>query len=43
MAVRDEILEELMKDYKSPEDMLGENGIIKQMYKGLLEKLCREN
>ena len=38
MAVRDEVLEELMKDYRSPEDMLGENGIIKQLYKGLLEK-----
>lgn len=38
MAVREELLEELMKDYKNPEDLLGENGIMKQLYKGLLEK-----
>jgi putative transposase len=38
MAVREELLEELMKDYKNPEDLLGENGIMRQLYKGLLEK-----
>ena len=38
MAVREEILEELLKDYKSPLDLLGENGLLKQLSKSLIEK-----
>lgn len=38
MAVRKEILEELLRDYKKPEDLLGENGIIKELTKRLVEK-----
>lgn len=38
MAIRDEILDELLKDYKSPEDLLGKNGIFKELQKRLLER-----
>jgi len=35
MAIRKELLEELLKDYKGPEDLTGENGILKQLTKAL--------
>ena len=31
------LLNELLKDYKNPEDLLGENGLIKQLTKALVE------
>ena len=31
MAIRKEILDELLKDYKSPEDLLGPGGLLKQL------------
>lgn len=34
----DKIVSELMKDYQSPEDLIGENGLLKQLTKALLEK-----
>jgi len=37
MAISDAIIDELLKDYKSPEDLLGEKGIVKQLTKRLLE------
>jgi hypothetical protein len=30
MEIRKEILDELIKDYKNPEDLLGEEGLLKQ-------------
>ena len=38
MTIRKEILDELIKDYKNPEDLLGENGLLKQLTKQLLER-----
>lgn len=38
MAIRDELLEELLKEYKNPEDLLGKDGIIKELTKRLVEK-----
>lgn len=38
MAIKKEILDELIKDYKNPEDLLGENGLLKQLTKALLER-----
>ena len=38
MEIRKEILDELIKDYKNPEDLLGENGLLKQLTKALLER-----
>ena len=38
MAVPKEILDELLKDYKGPEDITGENGLLKQLTKALIER-----
>ena len=38
MTIRKEILDELIKDYQHPEDLLGENGLLKQLTKQLLER-----
>jgi len=38
MAIRPELVEELLKDYKKPEDMLGENGLLKQLTQALVER-----
>ena len=38
MTIRKEILDELIQDYKNPEDLLGENGLLKQLTKALLER-----
>ena len=31
MTIRPELLDELLKDYQNPQDLLGEDGIIKQL------------
>jgi putative transposase len=38
MATTDELLDNLMKDYKKPEDLIGENGLLKQLTKRLIER-----
>ena len=38
MAITDEVLNELLKDYQKPEDLLGKDGLLKQLQKRLLEK-----
>ena len=38
MAIREEILDELLAGYSKPEDMLGPNGIIQQLKKALVER-----
>ena len=38
MTIRKEILDELIRDYKNPEDLLGENGLLKQLTKALLKR-----
>jgi len=38
MAIKDELLDELLKDYKNPEDLIGKDGILKQLTKRLVEK-----
>lgn len=38
MPIDNEITDELLKDYKSPEDVLGENGLLKQFTKAVLER-----
>jgi putative transposase len=38
MAITDEVLDELLKDYQKPEDLLGRNGVLKQLQKRLLER-----
>jgi len=38
MAIRDEILEEILKEYKNLEDLIGKDGILKDLTKRLIEK-----
>ncbi len=38
MAIAEELLDQLIKEYKKPEDLIGENGLLKQLTKRLLEK-----
>ncbi len=38
MTIKKEILDELIKGYRNPEDLPGENGLLKQLTKQLLER-----
>ena len=38
MAIKDEILDELLKNYENPEDLLGKDGIFIELKKALLER-----
>jgi putative transposase len=38
MEIKKEVLDELIKDYKKPEDLIGEAGLLKQLTKALLER-----
>jgi putative transposase len=36
--IDDDLIDNLLKDYKKPEDLIGENGLLKQLTKRLLER-----
>ncbi len=38
MAIEKEILDRLLADYKNPEDLTGENGVLRQLTKALMER-----
>jgi putative transposase len=38
MTFRPELIDELLKDYRKPEDLMGEGGIFKQLSKALIER-----
>ena len=38
MAIDKKIIDELLKDYETPEDLIGKKGILKQLTKSLLER-----
>jgi hypothetical protein len=38
MTIRPELLDELLKDYQTPQDLFGDNGILKQLTKGMIER-----
>lgn len=38
MTFRHELLDELLKDYKTPEDLLGQDGLLKQLSAALIER-----
>jgi putative transposase len=38
MEIRKEVLDELIKDYQKPEDLIGESGLLKQLTKALMER-----
>jgi len=38
MTIDNELIDNLLKDYQKPEDLIGENGLLKQLTKQLLER-----
>jgi putative transposase len=38
MEIRTELIDELLKDYQKPEDIIGENGLLKRFVKAVLER-----
>lgn len=38
MTINKQLIDQLLKDYKTPEDILGENGLLKQFTKAILER-----
>jgi putative transposase len=38
MAIDNELIDKLLKEYKKPEDLVGENGLLKELTKRLLER-----
>jgi len=38
MALSKELLDELMKEYKGPDDFYGPDGLIKQLSKAIIER-----
>ena len=38
MAISEKLLDELLKDYKNPEDLIGKNGLLKELTKRLVER-----
>ena len=41
MELKSELIDELLRDYKKPEDLIGESGLLKQLTKALLERALR--
>ena len=41
MTINDALLDQLLADYQKPEDILGENGLLKQLTKAVLERAMR--
>ena len=41
MAIDLRLVDKLLADYKKPEDLIGENGLLKQLTKALLERAMR--
>lgn len=39
MTIENELIDNLLKDYKKPEDLIGENGLLKQLTKQILERV----
>ena len=37
-AIRDGVIEELLQGYRTPEDLLGEEGLFKELKRRLLER-----
>jgi putative transposase len=38
MELRQELVDELLKNYQKPEDLIGETGLLKQLTKALIER-----
>jgi len=38
MGIDNKLIDELLKEYRRPEDIIGENGLLKQLTKALIER-----
>ncbi len=38
MTIRRELIDELLKDYETPQDILGEGGLLKELTKAVIER-----
>lgn len=38
MPITPEVLDQILKDYEKPEDLLSENGLLQQLTKALVER-----
>jgi putative transposase len=38
MSIRTELIDELIRDYRKPEDIIGKNGILKQLTRAIIER-----
>ena len=38
MAIDKKLIDQLLTDYKEPEDIIGENGLLKRLTKAILER-----
>lgn len=43
MVIDAKVSDGLLADYRKPEDLLGENGLLKQLTKGLPKPRCKRN
>ena len=41
MEIKTELIDELLKDYQKPEDIIGENGLLKRFVKAVLERAMK--
>ena len=41
MAIDAELIDKLLADYKNPEQIIGENGLLKQLTKAVLERALK--
>ncbi len=41
MAIKEELIDQLLADYQKPEDIIGENGLLKQLTKAVLERALK--
>jgi putative transposase len=41
VEIRQELIDELLKDYQKPEDLIGESGLLKQLTKALVERALK--
>jgi len=42
MTIRRELIDELLKDYERPQDILGEGGLLKELTKTAIERVSRK-
>jgi hypothetical protein len=42
MTIRRELIDELLKDYERPQDILGDGGLLKELTKAVIERVSRK-